>query len=679
MSSVLPEPLPSDAVVVFPPVSINVATRGPYLAAPLLTTYLQRNGVAAESLDLNIRFFRHLASREVFDDLIERGRTALAVLDAKAQLSPAERRLQQGLKNLFHSTYLQDERPLLEQLTHEDHFGLFLNQGRALFRRFLDRLPITFDSIVQLASTDSRNLVQDFLMACRIPRVFRNVKVVAISIPFPSQLYPALTLAKLLKESFGDSITTVFGGPQITLLQAQQRAALARLPFVDLLCRYDGEPPLLRLCQDVVSTGRPRLAETPNSVFEDQGKIIETDIVEPVSMADLPTPVYNDEELRMYPQPIRLSVYVSKGCYWGRCSFCDYAKLVGPGGTKVKVPRLYRPPELVVQDIQDVITRYSVKPKPVYLVAPAILPKYYRDLAQTFCDLDLSVELMSFMRVERTCDEDFFHLLRRAGVQTLMFGVENASDRILGLMNKGSTSKDASRVMKAAARAGISVRFALIGDYPSITEEEVQHNIEFIEAHKEWISALDVATFDLSCNSPIMDDPDSHGIRILHEREVRRPRGVHLVAFTRTQGLDDAGAKKARARFGELSRRISDRRLVQHHVDELESPEFSWNDRGIRLHDDVVVVGNNGPHAEHQTSISLYRLSLRRNLFDHQIGVLAPLVRVARRSPLVSPNDVVAEMSRDGGSSVGKGDASAGVLDVFSRLVRRGFVDAITA
>lgn len=678
MSSILPERLQGDAIIVFPPVSMNVATRGPYLSAPLLATYLQTNGVAAESLDLNIRFFRHLASREVFDDLADRGRNALAILDGKAQLSPAERKLQQGLRNLFDSAYLQDERPLLQQLTHEDHFGLFLSQGRTLFRRFLDRLPITFDSIVRLASADSRNLVRDFLVACRIPQVFRDAKVAAISIPFPSQLYPALALARLLKESLGDDITTVFGGPQITLLQAQQRTALARLPFVDLLCRYDGEPPLLRLCQDLVSGGRPRFSEIPNAVYEDQGQIVETNIVNPVSMADLPTPVFNDEELRMYPQPIRLSVYVSKACYWGRCSFCDYARLSGPSHTKIERKRSYRPPELVVQDMQDVSTRYSVKPKPVYLVSPAIPPKYYEDLARLLCELDLSVELMSFMRVERRHDEDFFHLLRRAGVQTLMFGVENSCDRILSLMNKGFTSEGASRTIRAAAEAGISVRFALIGDYPSITEDEVQLNIDFIEAHKEWISALDVATFDLSCNSPIMDDPESHGIRILHGREVRRPRGVHLVAFTRTQGLDDEGAKKARKRFGELSRRISDSRLVQQQMDELKSPEFSWNSRGIRLYDDVVVVGGSSFDRENPTSISLCRLSLRRNFFDHELGVLAPLVRVARRSPVVSPNDVVTEITRDEESSVGEKDARAAVLDVFNRLVRRGFVEAIT-
>jgi hypothetical protein len=471
-------------------------------------------------------------------------------------------------------------------------------------------------------------------------------------------------------------------------LQPERKAELARLEFVDAVSLYDGERPLLEMCQSRRSSGRPDFARVSNAVFEDQGAIVETELAKAVNIATLPTPEFNEEELAMYAEPVRMSVYVSRGCYWRKCQFCDYTKLYGPVHAQAKVSSMFRPPQMVLEDLRRVSTRYAVETRPIFLIAESIPAKYYRELAHLICDHGLDLELVSFMRVERGHDEEFYRLLYKAGVRILTFGVENASDRILKLMQKGFTAAEVSRSITAAGKAGITVRFNLIGDYPTTTTEDVECNIEFIRAHADWISSLVVAKFDLSCNSPIMEDPASHGIEIRPERDVRRPRGLHLVSFTRTQGLSDGEAAETLERFRQLREELIDGRTVQKLVDALESPTFSWDDWGVELYSDVLDVRGNpfsGKKSQQAANgrpyyksagatFMLYRVSSTRFFLDRSGGLLGLVLDAARRDAVVFYGDVVRTASRQLAGSQGGGPIRREASEMFDRLVRRGFV-----
>ncbi len=390
----------------------------------------------------------------------------------------------------------------------------------------------------------------------------------------------------------------------------------------------------------------------------------------------------------MYAEPVRMSVYVSRGCYWRKCQFCDYTKLYGPVHSQSKVSSMFRPPQMVLEDLQRVSSRYAVETRPIFLIAESIPAKYYRELARLICDHGLDVELVSFMRVERGHDEEFYRLLYKAGVRILTFGVENASDRILKLMQKGFTAAEVSRSITAAGKAGITVRFNLIGDYPTTTAEDVEHNLEFIRRHADWISYLVVAKFDLSCNSPIMEDPGAHGIEIRRERDVRRPRGLHLVSFTRTQGLNDREAAEALERFQQLREELADGRMVQQLANVLESPNFAWDDWGIELHADVLDVrdnpfsgkksqqgGNGRPYYKSAgVTYMLYRVSLTRFFLDRSKGLLGLVLDAAGRDAVVFYGDVVQTASRRLAGSQGGEPIRREVREMFDRLVRRGFV-----
>jgi len=69
--------------------------------------------------------------------------------------------------------------------------------------------------------------------------------------------------------------------------------------------------------------------------------------------------------------------------------------------------------------------------------------------------------------------------LRSAGLTTLYYGVESGSQRILDLMKKGITLKQAENAVKAAKDVGVEVLTSFILGFPGETQEEMDKTIDF--------------------------------------------------------------------------------------------------------------------------------------------------------------------------------------------------------
>lgn len=78
----------------------------------------------------------------------------------------------------------------------------------------------------------------------------------------------------------------------------------------------------------------------------------------------------------------------------------------------------------------------------------------------------------------RASDEELA-LLKRSGADTLKFGAESGSNRILGLMKKGITSEQTLKANQQAKKHGIIPVFALMIGFPTETFEEINQTIDF--------------------------------------------------------------------------------------------------------------------------------------------------------------------------------------------------------
>ena len=353
-----------------------------------------------------------------------------------------------------------------------------------------------------------------------------------------------------------------------------QHEALARLPYIDAVVVYEGEIPLRRICEQVRDGSGLDFGAVPNTYFQRGTDVVAPTFPPPVGIDTLPTPEFDVAELNSYLKPVYLPVYVSKGCYWGKCKFCDYTKLYTPGQAKTHAWAVFRPVDTLVADIKEVTDRHGVDR--VFLISDAISPKYYRQLSESVIASGLEVEFLSYCRVEKTYDLAFFQLLHRAGVRHLIFGVEATDDRILKLIDKGNTVHDVRRSIRYATVAGINVIFNLIPDYPTITLDEVERTLGFIRDNIDFIYRLNCHFFNLSANSSIVDEADEHGITVEKDRYVQTNHGVHSLGFTREAGLTPAEAARVRRVFGMVTSDIELYRRTRHLLAKTRHEGFNW-------------------------------------------------------------------------------------------------------
>ena len=100
------------------------------------------------------------------------------------------------------------------------------------------------------------------------------------------------------------------------------------------------------------------------------------------------------------------------------------------------------------------------------------------DIANEIKARGIDINFVASSRVDRV-DFDLLQNLKSSGLKTIYYGVESGSQRILDLMKKGITLKQAESAVKAAKNAGLDVLTSFILGYPGETEDDINKTIDF--------------------------------------------------------------------------------------------------------------------------------------------------------------------------------------------------------
>lgn len=582
--------------IVFPP--YVYALGRPYMAPAQLVASLRGAGITARSVDLNLRFSAWLARRggeldEFERTLIQEYCALQARLRTASRLGPQEASALRSIIGLLPScsrailkrelgdlgrqtSSFADSEPIAGA-PRRTYLGFAEEHGvareasvEALLARAgagLDRDPFW----QFLTSTPGRSLVREL----------SGSAVVGISLGFWQQLYPALLLARAVKAA-GTGSKIILGGPQITLLAEPSRHAMVGSDLVDALTIHDGETPLEAFAR-AVQRGE-HWSVVPSLVFQDHSGPVSTPTAPPVDLDTLPVPEYDDDELRLYPgAQLRLRVLATRGCYWGRCQFCDYPAVNTPSDARYR----RRSPQRVVQDVKDLQRRHGVF---AFELATESLPP---DWAQEFSDRiaaeRITASFAAFMRPEGAAvlTPSLMRSMRRAGFEWIAFGAETTSDRLLDQMNKGTSFEKVRESLYAAEVAGIEPMTSWIPDLPTVTRAELEHFVAFLEESRDVLSRTQVQPLDLRPTSPMVDRAEEFGVEI--GAVVAGSRGLHSLTFARKGGLagDDLDALVGSA--VELQRQLQTYRLTVANRERIGAVGFSWNDARVVFAEAVAV------------------------------------------------------------------------------------------
>ena len=224
-----------------------------------------------------------------------------------------------------------------------------------------------------------------------------NYDLIGISVPDLSQHIPAFTLAEILKKNCGVHIN--IGGNYIT----QDAEDFMRHPeifgeYADSLSVGDGEKAIVSLAR-FISGDLPQ-SEVMGLMYRDSaGAVRKKPAPERFKMSELSRPDFSGVDFSKYFSPETvLPVQLGKGCYWGKCSFCDY--YYGQQCFDIKSA------EAAVRELEFYRDKYGIRH--FMFIDEAVPPAYYSLLADKLIEKNLGIFYYSFARLEKEFTPELF-------------------------------------------------------------------------------------------------------------------------------------------------------------------------------------------------------------------------------------------------------------------------------
>ena len=331
----------------------------------------------------------------------------------------------------------------------------------------------------------------------------RSVHTVGISLPMGPQLAPGLLLARMIKAA-RPGVAVILGGSAVSLLdRADLELILEQVREVDAVVRFDGEGPLSELVAQ--RQGRRWDAWTVPGVSSlRRGKAVHQPASPGPALDALPFAVYDPEIMGALARK-EVGITQARGCYWGRCAYCDYVELY-----KGSAPYRYRSPERFADELAH--QRQAVGAEALSVITEAIPPGFARRLSKVLIERELHTPWHSFAMVDRHFDDELLGLMAESGCERLVIGVETMTDRVLELVEKHARREDNLRFIRRVHAAGIQATVNLIPDLPSTTAAEAMAALEDFQSVADCMEAVSVFPFEPTRSSRIGREPERYGL-----------------------------------------------------------------------------------------------------------------------------------------------------------------------
>lgn len=554
----------------------------PYPATAYLKGFLNTKGISSFQIDLGIEVVLELFSKEgletlfqlvkpnkewstnsqriysLQDDYIQlieavilflQGKNAsLADRIVKRTFLPEAARFKQidDLQWAFGNMGIQDKAKHLATLFLEDisdfiqecvdeHFG---------FSRYAERLGRSanqFDELYEQLQQPLRFIDKVHINLLKKHIEYHNPKLVALSVPFPGNLFSAFRAAQWIKTNHPNVKITMGGGFPNTELRSLKDKRV--FEFFDFITLDDGEAPMECLIEyiegkrELMSLKRTFCLQNEEVVYINQKSCKD------YKQGETGTPDYTDLLLDKYISVIEIAnpmhrlwsdgvwnkLTMAHGCYWGKCTFCD-----------ITLPYIsdYEPltASLLCDRMETIISQTNNRA--FHFVDEAAPPAIMRALALEILHRKLNVTWWTNIRFEKSFTRDLCLLLRESGCIAVSGGLEVASDRLLELIQKGVTVEQVARVTQHFTQAGIMVHAYLMYGYPTQT---IQETIDSLEMVRQMFQAGILQSaywhqFALTAHSPIGHDPTAYKLKLRTTEEGRFANND--LEFTDSTGID---------------------------------------------------------------------------------------------------------------------------------------------
>ena len=408
--------------------------------------------------------------------------------------------------------YLEDLSDLIMECI-DPHFG---------FSRYAERLgrsANSFDELYEALQQEYTYIDKILIKILAEKMATVQPKLVAISVPFPGNLYSAFRIGQWIKKHHPETKIAMGGGFPNTELRSLSDIRV--FEFLDFITLDDGEAPLDNL-MEYIEEKRPLEQLKRTFISQNQAvKYINNSKTPDYKQSEVGTPDYSDLLLDKYISVVEIvnpmhrmwsdgrwnKLTMAHGCYWGKCTFCDisldYIKIYEPVAANLLCDRME---EMITQTGQNGF----------HFVDEAAPPALMRALALEILRRKLSVSWWTNIRFEKSFSHDLCQLLKASGCIAVSGGLEVASDRLLELIQKGVTVSQVAQVTRNFTEAGVMVHAYLMYGFPTQTAQETIDSLEMVRQMFE-LGILQSGfwhQFAMTAHSPVGMYPEQFGVKI---------------------------------------------------------------------------------------------------------------------------------------------------------------------
>ena len=515
-------------MLIFPP---DWYPSEPYLSLPTLTAFLRRAGHEVVQKDINLEMYDWYFSADFLKRILKRIPQQLDRLKKLARdrgLSDEETELQTALCacTRSHMTDLIERAERAKAIIRSPDFydADKLEWAMQVFRDVTATISLAYaparicmppmetdlsyklfmSSDVLAAVEDTQvNVYRDVFDHLVKPAIItERPDVIGISIVLRQQLFSSMTFCAMIREQFPDIHVTI-GGNTVTRL----RDVLPDTPKLFALFHsavvYEGETAFLQLVE-AIGTDR-NLNEIPNVLWRDDAGIHTSPVTSAENMADLPPPDFDGLPLEKYfvPEPV-LPYLATRGCYWGRCEFCDHGEGYTAGYRTKKVQE-------IIEEVRGLRDKYHTRH--FHFTDESYPPALFRKLTRHLKEHQLGIAWTTHIRFEKSLlDDEVWQDARDSGCKFLHMGYESGSERVLTLMDKATTTEVIQRSLELSAQHGVWNHVMGFFGFPGERYEDAKFSMQFLEDNKQHVHSIGFGTFDLSKHTPVAKNPEKWGI-----------------------------------------------------------------------------------------------------------------------------------------------------------------------
>ncbi len=531
-----------EMLLIFPPQWTPVS---PHFAVPSLVGQLKSEGFNVSSMDLNIDFFDAILNRKSIESALttikfqyeDLKKTVMKIYSPSKKESDYsfEQKLifykYDKLKKFVNSNTDAFKLPAFidsaKQTFHTEAFyePLTLIKSLNVIDRSLEivSLPycptkIEFDGVqnpffkfnyqsIKYFVLDKKSNIFAAYYENKIQEILdKNCGFIAVSINSSSQIIPGLTLTYMLKKRTNAHIN--IGGNFFGRIadELQKHTEFFDL-FADSVSVEEGEGPIVELAK--YYNDQIPIEMVPNFMYMKDGKVVQNSKMKPIKLDAMHNMNLDDYKLDKYFAPeIVMPFQSSRGCYWGKCSFCDQ-----DFGQNFNIKNINK----VISEFKEFKEKYNISK--FEFIDESVSPVYMKEFSEKLLDENIDINYFCDARLETAFSPEILNKAYEAGLRMIMWGLESGSDKVMEMINKGIDLDKRFDILKASKEALIwNFAFIFFG-FPSETRDDALQTVYMLIKYKDIIHSYGRSVFTMGRHAKLAEEPEKYGITKIYPAE----------------------------------------------------------------------------------------------------------------------------------------------------------------